>query len=66
MDRIAAVAVLAAVFVVRTTVVVTRATVVVALRTTSVQAMDWVGLVLGSSCLAGSFTSSGNGLATTP
>jgi hypothetical protein len=73
MNLVAAVAVLAAVVVARTTVavvqtafVVARTTVVVAqttdiavvLRTTS------VGLVLGSSCLAGSST--GNGLVTTP
>jgi len=93
MDRVAAIAVLAADVVVRTMVVVARTTVVVArttvvvarttvvvvqttdvvvqttdvtvvLQTTSVQAMDWVGLVLGSSCLAGS--SSSDGLATTP
>jgi len=86
MDRVAAIAVLAADVVVRTMVVVARTTVVVArttvvvarttvvvvqttdvtvvLQTTSVQALDWVGLVLGSSCLAGS--SSSDGLATTP
>ncbi len=71
MDWVATVAVLAAVFVVRTMVVVIRTTVVVprttvvvarmtivvfqttdiavVLRTTSVWAMDWVGLVLRSS-----------------
>ena len=78
MDWVSAVAVLAVVVVVwttvvvirrtvvvsRTTVVVARTTVVVVLWTTSVRAMDWVGLVLGSSCLAGS--SSSDGLATTP
>ena len=88
MDWVATVAVLAAVFVVRTmvvvirtTVVVSRTTVVVArttivvfqttdiavvLRTTSVWEMDWVGLVLRSSSLAGSPMSSSDGLATTP
>ncbi len=83
MDWVSAVAVLAVVVVVwttvvvirttvvvsRTRVVVARTTVVVILWTTSVWAMDWVGLVLGSSCLAGSSTSSmssSDGLATTP
>ncbi len=50
MDWVSAVAVLAA-FVV---------------RTTRVRAVDRVGLVLGSSCLAGSSTSLSDGLATTP
>ncbi len=58
------------VVVVRTTVVVVQTTdIAVVHQTTSVQAVDWVGLVLRSSCLAGSSTSSmssSDGLAMTP